>query len=1120
MNPSLDPVLDNDILGLKDQMGEELGPGDQLRRNRRLKQPNRLLGGFICFSISFKFVIFFQLLNQIPLLVAIKSLIYFIGAFIVICQMVDTRLKQLEDAQTGMAWEMSELRIAFDGQHKLMQEVLSQVASIGSQLNESVVETSRSKTTELVLSTNDSGGNSVVLRHKPASVELSRFSGDHPDAWVFQLEEPEGRLAKLRQFSTVADYQARFEAIANETEDVSESLMLKLFVSGLRSDIKTSVLVHKPKTLDGAISLAQAHEQRLQIERGPMQPAFSITQPLLPTLSSKVIVLARNASTSGPRVPVKRLTPAEMQQHRDKGLCYYCDEKYVANHKCKSLPQILLLEDDSEPLIAESAQITSDEMLAEKLQCLELQAQSTMPYHVLAGGYSPTILRFKGHAHGSPVAVLVDGGSTYNFIQTRPAKFLNLTVEPTINFSVVVGNGQRLCCEGVIRAFSFTLQGTDFIMDLYLLGFHGADIVLGGAWLATLGLVLTNHSTRQMEFYLEGQQVKWVGDPPDDLQPAQLQTLRRYHATNAIATCFFLFLVHEDSGEPQDIPSELGALLDSHATVFTKPHRLPPVRTTDHSIHLSPEARPVNVKPYRYPHFQKQMMEQLVSDMLRDGVTQPSTSPFSSPVLLVRKKDGSWRFCVNYRALNAITVRDRFPIPSVDELFDELYGAKFFSKLDLLSGYHQIRVRPVDVPKTFILVVAFGAFGVSPQIAPTTPIGCKAQQMRFIRHFATVASPLSDLLRKDAFVWNEQAQQAFEDLKSRLSSTPVLALPNFDDDFTLETDASGVGIGNKATDALSRPPEVGTFYAISERSFEWLAELIEANKIHLELLAIQQGMENKPTDYAAYSFRKGLLFYKGRLVIPHDSSLKQLLLQEFHDSKIGGHAGVARTFHRLSSNFYWPGIGNDVKGTVLAMSTAYHPQIDGQSEALNKCVEQYLRYFVAYSPHEWVPTLPWAEFWYNTAFQTSVGMTPFQALYGREPPTIARYVLGSASDDLIEQYMLWRDEVLGILKFNLSKSQSRMKKDADKGRTDDHFEEGDWVFVKLQPYKQQSLRSAHQHKLSRKYFGPYKVLKRIGSVAYKLQLPEKARIHSVFHISLLKRCNGQPDEQITVGYLA
>lgn len=108
----------------------------------------------------------------------------------------------------------------------------------------------------------------------------------------------------------------------------------------------------------------------------------------------------------------------------------------------------------------------------------------------------------------------------------------------------------------------------------------------------------------------------------------------------------------------------------------------------------------MNVRPYRYPHSQKQEIEAQVAKFLNTGWIQPSTSPFSSPVLLLKKKDGSWRMCVDYRALSAVTVKDRFPLPTIDELLDELGKARVFSKLDLTSGFHQIRVNPQDVHKT------------------------------------------------------------------------------------------------------------------------------------------------------------------------------------------------------------------------------------------------------------------------------------------------------------------------------------------------------------------------------------------------------------------------------------
>lgn len=176
--------------------------------------------------------------------------------------------------------------------------------------------------------------------------------------------------------------------------------------------------------------------------------------------------------------------------------------------------------------------------------------------------------------------------------------------------------------------------------------------------------------------------------------------LKTHCATDAIDTYYHLELIGTSLPKSPDPPLALSTLFESFEDIFTKPHGLPPTRPQDHAIHLTPADGPVNVKPYRYPYFQKQVMERLVEEMLAEGIIRPSTNPFSSPVLLVRKKDGSWHFCVDYRALNAITIRDRFPIPTVDELFDELHGARYFSKLDFLSEYHQIRGKPEDIAKT------------------------------------------------------------------------------------------------------------------------------------------------------------------------------------------------------------------------------------------------------------------------------------------------------------------------------------------------------------------------------------------------------------------------------------
>jgi len=148
------------------------------------------------------------------------------------------------------------------------------------------------------------------------------------------------------------------------------------------------------------------------------------------------------------------------------------------------------------------------------------------------------------------------------------------------------------------------------------------------------------------------------------------------------------------------IPELLKRALAEFGRVFTATEGLPPSRERDYAINIISGYSPMSVRPYRYLYLQKNEIEKLVGEMLAVGIIQPSSSPFSSPILLVKKKDGGWHFCVDYRALNKVTVPNKFPIPMIDELLDELHGARVFSKLNLKFNYHPIRVRPKDVPKT------------------------------------------------------------------------------------------------------------------------------------------------------------------------------------------------------------------------------------------------------------------------------------------------------------------------------------------------------------------------------------------------------------------------------------
>lgn len=189
-------------------------------------------------------------------------------------------------------------------------------------------------------------------------------------------------------------------------------------------------------------------------------------------------------------------------------------------------------------------------------------------------------------------------------------------------------------------------------------------------------------------------------------------------------------------------------------------------------------------------------------------------------------------------------------------------------------------------------------------------------------------------------------------------------------------------------------------------------------------------------------------------------------------------------------------------------------QSDGQTERVNQCLKTYLRCFVHACPTKWSQWLPLAEFWYNTSYHSTLGKTPFVVLYGREPRQLGIEGVECCQTPDLQQWLQDRSLMQQLLQQHLLRAQKHMKSHADKKRTDRSFEVGDFVYLKLQPYVQSSIAQRSSNKLAFRYFGPFKVLSRIGLVAYKLQLPEASAVHPVFHVSLLTkfvpvRCYGQ-----------
>lgn len=399
-----------------------------------------------------------------------------------------------------------------------------------------------------------------------------------------------------------------------------------------------------------------------------------------------------------------------MDERRDKNLCFFCDERFTPGHKCKSKLysiKVVQLEDpeDEKENFDDNSTLEGEEELQEEHGSAHISLNS------IHGVNSYHTMRVIGQVRKLPLHILIDSGSTHNFLDIATlSKKLGCYIQQTLPLEVTVANGENLACSSMFKGFSWLLQGHEFHTYVMLVPLGVYEMVLGIQWLSTLGPVLWNFEELRMEFTIQGRRVVLRGTRKGTLQwltGKQMQsTISKHTYTNSSPQMFALYLqptLQSLTPKPTTTHTQhptIDQLLGQYSDIFFEPKGLPPHRSHDHKIHLTENTPPIHIRPYRYRTLQKDAIELIIREMLESGVIRDSQSPFSSPIILVKKKDGSWRMCVDYRELNRHTVKDKFSIPVVEELMDELHGSAIFSKLDLRSGYWQIRMRPEDVPKT------------------------------------------------------------------------------------------------------------------------------------------------------------------------------------------------------------------------------------------------------------------------------------------------------------------------------------------------------------------------------------------------------------------------------------
>ncbi|GJX37374.1 putative reverse transcriptase domain-containing protein [Tanacetum coccineum] len=374
-------------------------------------------------------------------------------------------------------------------------------------------------------------------------------------------------------------------------------------------------------------------------------------------------------------------------------------------------------------------------------------------------------------------SILFDTGADRSFISTAFSSLINIA--PTLlenNYDVKIANGKIVGIDTIIRGCTLNFLDHPFNIDLMHVELDSFDVIIGMDWLRKYHAVIVCDE-KLVQIPYGNETLIFHGNESNNGRESQLTIISCLKAQEYMAKGCQIFLVQISAKKEED-KSEGKKLKD---------------------IDLIPGAAPVARAPYRLvPSEMKELSEQL-QELSDKGFIRPSFSPWGAPVLFFKKKDGSFRMCIDYRELNKITVKNRYPLSRIDDLFDQLQGSSIYSKIDLRSGYHQLRVREQDIPKTaFQTRYGHYEFQVTPFGLTNTP----ADEKEHEEHLKAILELLKEeklyakfskcefwILKGIKFDWGEKEENAFQLIKQKLCSAPILALPEGSKDFVVYCDA-------------------------------------------------------------------------------------------------------------------------------------------------------------------------------------------------------------------------------------------------------------------------------------------------------------------------------------------